>query len=94
LNAPPWGCLTNRIIVDRRFAQPCRAPHITASVREVLRVDEIERLRKRIARWRTMAARITDPRAIEALNDLVRRDEVEVAWLQAKGSAKGGAAET
>jgi hypothetical protein len=63
-------------------------------VREVLRVDEIERVRRRIERWRTMVARITDPRAIEALNDLLRRDEVEVAWLQAKGSAKEGAAET
>jgi hypothetical protein len=57
-------------------------------------VDEIERLRKRIEQWRTMAARITDLRAIEILNDLVRRDEVKIAWLQARGSGKGGPAET
>jgi hypothetical protein len=57
-------------------------------------VDEIERLRKRIEQWRMMAARITDPRALEILNDLLRRDEVRIAWLQAKGSGKGGPAET
>jgi hypothetical protein len=59
-----------------------------------LRVDEIEQLCKRIERWRALAARITDPRAIEVLNDFVRRDEVKIAWLQAGGSGKGGPAET
>jgi hypothetical protein len=51
-------------------------------------MDEIERIREKAERWRQMATKVTDARAIEALNSLVRDAEDEIVRLRGEGSER------
>jgi hypothetical protein len=53
-------------------------------------MDEIERIRERAARWRALAIRTTDAKAIEALHHLAREAEDEIARLRGEGAENEG----
>jgi hypothetical protein len=53
-------------------------------------VDKIEQVRARAERWRALATRTTDAKAIEALNSLAREAEAEIVRLRGEGAENEG----
>jgi len=49
-------------------------------------VDEIEQLREKAQRYGTLAAKVTDARAIETLDNLIREAEARIAELREAGN--------